>query len=205
MKDYTNNSGDKKEFILNYKIEENIVGEKKIIVSMANGDKLVVPYSLENEKNLLLKMKEQVINAKGVYDKLVERADFSLILAGIEGIMINSIFLFSDKYYLLGIPGLLFLKNIIVGLRAAIHSNDLEKNNLFLKNEKLFLKDNINLNVKNKVSKKALKVINSCKNDRITLNDIDKLKKKDVIRMVDCIKRDQNLGLDYNPKKLVRK
>ena len=50
MKDYSLNFEDFTTFILNYKIENNL-----IIVKIASGENYVIPYTLKNEKKYLSK------------------------------------------------------------------------------------------------------------------------------------------------------
>ena len=55
MKDYTLNKDEKRTFILSYRIEKD-----DIIVKFADNKELKYPYTIELEKSILEKMKEQV-------------------------------------------------------------------------------------------------------------------------------------------------
>ena len=202
MKDYTFNSEDKKNFILNYVVSSNVVGEKNIIVKLASGEKMVVPYSKDNEKKILMKMREQVLNSKSYLDEM----DYNKYIS--FGLPFADIFLAFGMYgifgesYILSIPGILFLKNLAIGMNSRSKIKDIEKLKLFLENEELFKKDNMNSNVLSNISKKARDTIDS--KDDITLNDMDKFKYNDVRTMIDRSNRDKKLGLDYDTKRLVK-
>ncbi len=58
MKDYTVNKGEKEKFILNYKIIDG-----QIIMNLASGKTSAICYTKENEKKVLTKMVNQVLNS----------------------------------------------------------------------------------------------------------------------------------------------
>ena len=69
MKDYSTNSFEQKTFILYYSI--NVI-KNTITVYYADSTTQVLPYSTSQEKILLKKMKQQVINGKDYYKKTIE-------------------------------------------------------------------------------------------------------------------------------------
>ncbi len=64
MKNYSLSHENSKTFILNYNIEDN-----QIIVNLASGEKYIIPYSVDNEKRLLERMKNQVNNSNDYKSK----------------------------------------------------------------------------------------------------------------------------------------
>ena len=95
MKDYSIGKNNSKHFILNY-----IIIGKQIIVYYANDDVDTFDYSIEKEKEILERMKYQVISSKNFYKGLNTKFEIFLKL------FINEILLFimfiksgNNRYY----------------------------------------------------------------------------------------------------------
>jgi len=204
MKNYATDKDDKNRFILNYKIEEDLVGEKKIVLNLANGEEYVISYCKENEKKVLEQMKKQLTNSEDIHEKLNDKGVNCIPLIAVDLVLAGCPLIYVlNLYYLLGIPGLLLLKNVLKMIILKRKLNDLDKNELFLENENLFVKENMKINTSNGLSKKAKNLIS--KNGTITLNDLDNLSYDDLLTLIENIKRDIEFGFDYEPKKLIKK
>ena len=83
MYDYSENENSRKKFILNYKKNGN-----QLIVKFANGVRITMPYTKDNEEKLLKKMEDQVKN----YPKLIKK--YKNILRNFKKIGITSTILF---------------------------------------------------------------------------------------------------------------
>lgn len=67
MKDYTLNEYDKRDFILNYMIEND-----QIKIRYADNTTYTIPYTSHNEKRIIKKMKLQVLNS-GEFEDVQKR------------------------------------------------------------------------------------------------------------------------------------
>lgn len=70
MKDYSLNSDSVKDFILNYRVDKD---KNQIIIHLANGISKIIPFTIENEKNTLKKMKIQVLSSNEFMSKQEKR------------------------------------------------------------------------------------------------------------------------------------
>lgn len=206
MKNYSLNYNDSKAFILNYKIEDN-----KIIINLASGEKYVIPYSLENEKKLLTQMKKQILNSSKFEKKQEKRFSFAwkwgvfsssmLIIFSImlaTGITVNPIATI--------IGGSWMIIDIASRIYAMIDSKrkieDIHKNKMFLSNqESINQKIKSNQNILSNTNKKTKEIVSSASKNKPTfnLNVIDKIKYKELKKILENIKRDKQFGFDYSP------
>ena len=154
MLDYTLIKGGCKNFILNYYIFNG-----NIIVNYADKSVETVPYSIEKEKEILERMKLQVIDSKNKFKDLNYRYEIFLKLF-IDIILLYGMFIFSIFNYDMSI-----ITNIIGNILCSGFSllfgynffkyrkirNDVMKNLLFLRNEdslNISIRDNPNVTMK---------------------------------------------------------
>lgn len=194
MKDYSIVKNNNKHFILNY-----IIIGKQIIVYYANDDVDTFYYSIEKEKEILERMKYQVISSKRFYKGLNTKFEIFLKL------FINEILLFimfiigSMSITLTLIPNiigsiLLPISILITGYnlnKCNSIRNDFKKHLLFLNNEEYF--NNIirnNLDATKELDEKLRKKVfnDESNNFRFSINTIDNMEYKElreVYRYVD--------------------
>lgn len=201
MKNYSLNFEDSKTFILNYKVEDN-----QIIVNLASRENYVIPYTLENEKILLERMKTQVLNSREFEYEQKKIFYLYMILATYCGIALP-IFVIGDTT----IP---FLDVIGAGLSAfsTIYGvykmidikrkiKDINKNKMFLNNEEILNeKVRSNQNILSNTDTKTKKLVSSTPEDKpiFSLNNMDKIKYKELIKILENIRRDEQFGFDYS-------
>ena len=194
MKDYSLNDIQRKKFILNY-----IIIGKQIIVYYANDDVDTFDYSIEKEKEILERMKYQVISSKSFYKGLNTKFEIFLKL------FINEILLFI--MFIIGSMSitLTLITNIIGSILLPISilitgynlnkcnsiRNDFKKHLLFLSNEEYF--NNVirnNLDATKELDEKLRKKVfnDESNNFRFSINTIDNMEYKElreVYRYVD--------------------
>lgn len=205
MKDYSLNYEDSKTFILNYKIEHN-----QIIVILASGENYVIPYSLENEKNLLERMKKQVLSSSEFETKQKKRFSSAWKWAIWSGFMLafNSIVLATGNSIFpvaSGICAGLFGFDITCRVYSMIDSKgkikDIYKNKMFLNNEELLNeKVKSNQNILSNTNTKTKELVASTPEDVpvFSLNTMDKIKYQELKTILENIKRDEQFGFDYS-------
>ena len=76
MNDYTMEKEEQAYFILRYEVDQDKI--RIYFASDERGEKYEIPYSLENEKKVLTKMKEQVTQSKD-YQKLLLGSQLELV------------------------------------------------------------------------------------------------------------------------------
>lgn len=194
MKDYSINKDNSKDFILNYIIIGNT-----IIVYYANDGVDTFDYSIEKEKEILERMKYQVISSKNFYKGLNTKFEIFLKL------FINEILLF--VMFIMGSMSMNFtlIPNIIGSILLPISiiitgyklnkceyiRKDFKKHLLFISNE-----DGLNNVIRNDMNATRgldeglrKKVFNDCSNSfKFNINSIDGIKYKElreVYRYVD--------------------
>lgn len=208
MKDYSLDQFQAERFILNYKIKGN-----EIIVNFAKKnkkDKYVIPYTIENEKKLLQKMKQQVLDSNHFFitrmksyeeavDTIIPYSLFGLLLFGILSIIgWGEVFTFCFFSIPTVISSLTFLYSIYWKIDNNKKLDDIKKNQFFLKNEELFnfkqntkSTNNIILGTKYKLDKRTNQI-------DLNLNSIHKLKYKELKLILENIKFEENLNFNYN-------
>ena len=208
MYDYSENENSRKKFILNYKKNGN-----QLIVKFANGVRITMPYTKDNEEKLLKKMEDQVKN----YPKLIKK--YKNILRNFKKIGITSTILFILSLVLIYLwpyevkifwvciqwfidffSGLIsfYSADIIIEMNKNI--KDLEKCKFFIE-EKEFLNSNIkmNENILHKVSHKTKKMVNNAQSSEVfTINTISDFSLKDLKRIRDYIALERELEKEFN-------
>ena len=221
MKDYSLNLEESKKFILNYEIEE---ATKNLIINLASGEKYPVPYTIENEKKILKKMKEQVLNSDKSRIKIEKniKHNWKYLIFDILMIVFN---VFNIKMGCTISPkgsaifAAMFMIFTIIRTVYMIESKktikDINKQQMFLENEEL-LNEKImsNSNILLNTNEKTKDIVISNKNDMFysnkkkkkvfNLNNIDKIKYKEIEKMLENIKRDEEFGFDYSSASKVK-
>jgi len=204
-------------FINNYEVYDD-----EIVINYADNNKVTISRNIENEVAILNKMKQQVLDSDKYKEDIFQTIKVCKVVI--------SVFVFSSVGILL--IGLPFVKNIIdfvyllggillftspayIGLGSTIKREklilkDIEKNLLFINNEKLF-KDKINkdldisINIKDITKKTIDKLIVEKKESivsRPNINDLDKISYDTVYDIYDLINDEKESS---NVKKKIRK
>jgi len=142
MKDYTLGCSKDKEFILDYEIEDD-----KLIIKYASGKIEKVVYTNGMLKEILLKMKEQVLKIKDLEVKINKKNSFDLRLI--------TVFLFLSMFFIHPLVHLIIslsMIGIFIGkfCERVFILRDYNKNKLFIENMNLF-QNNISRNYFEKV------------------------------------------------------
>lgn len=206
MKNFSMKRKDSKMFILKYKVEEN-----QIRIVLASKETYIIPYTLENEKNVLGKMKQQVLNADAFENK--QKKKFSdaivnlvvaLFLIGIAIYVLvvrNNSIVIAWPIVVIVLGSLMFLTAIKAMRQSKKKIKDIYKNRLFITNEKK-LNDNvrINQNVLYHTSSRTKEVVSSMllkKQPAFTFNTVDKMKYKELKQILENIERSDSFGFEY--------
>ena len=201
MKDYSLDYESSKTFILNYNIENN-----QIIVNLASGEKYIIPFSIDNEKRLLERMKNQVKDSSDYEYKQEKRFSSAWKWAIWSSLMLvfNSIILATGISALPVVNGICAFDSSL-RIYSMVDSKrklrDIKKNRTFINNENL-LSDNtkINQNVLSNVSTKTQELVTSTPEQKpiFTLNSIDKIGYEDLKKILENIQREEEFGFDYS-------
>lgn len=181
MIDYTLIKGGCRDFILNYYIFNG-----SIIVNYADKSIESFPYSIEKEKDILERMKLQVIDSGKKIKDLDYRYEIFLKLF-LDGILLYGMFLFSIINYDMSISANIIGNILCSGftLLSGYHffkyrkiRNDVRKNFLFLRNEdslNIFIRNNpmVTINLKEKLREKIYGDKSS--NFKFSFNSIDNI------------------------------
>ena len=207
MKNYELDSKDMKTFILKYDVKKIGFEKKEIVIYFADNKITTIPYTIGNEKKILEKMKEQVENsyefAKNTKIEYVKDSLLSLLLIVLAIVFITAgtFKLFWEIYLLLQT-----VKIIDNSIDTKKKLNDLKKNELFLENFDEITKEELDKNITINVSQKLKDIIGSKQNEeKLTLNDIDGVKLKDVKIMVENLEREEEFDFDYSEPKTLTK
>ena len=232
MKDYTFDEKEKEKFILNYEIFNK---SSEIIVYFATGETYIIPYTQENEKKLLDKMRKQV-KESGKFEAEVNKKIDSLKNFKIPLTIFFTIFfptmvlgacygkeIPTFAYCLIGCWGTagvsILIKEVIEEKILKNKLKDLAKNRKFLDKEREIIealeeeKNRVHQNTLSNVSLKTDKQIsNAVKSDRpaIDINTVDRIPEEDLDQILSNIERDKAFGFDYTnasmlPKKRTKK
>lgn len=201
MKDYSLNKYDKRDFILNYMIEND-----QIKIRYADNKTYTIPYTSHNEKKIIKKMKLQVLNSGKFEDEQKENVKknikgliANIVILGLN--ILSIIYLDSGMIsYIISIISAFTLEaytcNIIKIKRAL---EDIEKNKLFINNEEEINKSIVeNKNILNNVDKEVTEIIQSARdeNNVINISSIENLKLKELKSLLEIILREKKLGFD---------
>ena len=205
MKDYSLSYDGSKTFVLNYKIEDN-----QIIVNLASGENYVIPYSLENEKKLLERMKKQVLSSYEFEIKQEKRFSSAWKWAVWSGSML----VFNVVVLAAGITSIPIVNGLCAGwfvfdttcrIYSMIDSKkkikDVNKNRMFLNNEELLNeRAKSNQNILSNTNKKTKELVSSTPEDKpvFSLNNMDEINYEELKTILDNIKRDEQFGFEYS-------
>ena len=167
MKDYSISKEDAKTFVLKYEINRK---DNLITVYLASKQTVTIPYSVENEKKILEKMKTQILssNYKPNYEPAVACIFSTLIPTAFLQYFVNS-----TNYlgFLTSIGAVVFLVGTasLIQISNDIKIDDFNKNKIFVLNED-----------------KIRDYLSYIKSDtKITINDLDNFKYKEIAKLVD--------------------
>lgn len=136
MKDYSDNSKDRKDFILSYSVNKEL---KEIYVQYADDSIAKIEYNEKNEKDILKKMKQQINKAYKEYEEYeneYEKMNMAFLIALMFLLLSSPLVFIAPIYYV--IPFFFTGVASITKVRAfdiKKTKEDLRKNYLFLKNE----------------------------------------------------------------------
>lgn len=190
LKNYALDEEKKMSFVLKYKLEDD-----NLVIEYADGEIQVLPYSIENEKELLRRMKRQVLEA----DEMVESANDVCRLVRMFSKIFLMVTIATMFYYVFPVAnsitdilvvelaGLLFASPIFVLFKKVIKDQkelikDINKNKLFIDNELLFQSEiTKDMELDKNIDSKVRDVINLYQNIeksnmdivRPNINDID--------------------------------
>lgn len=209
MKDYSLNKEQRKMFILKYEIVD-----ENIILHLASGEKYSIPYSEENEKEVLRKMELQVKNVsyefKEKNDKNFKRSIiniatsvFWIALFGgflITGFSSNEPVSYYAQWAALGLNNLSLVLNIAGVCSYKKIKNDIEKSEFFFKNAEILNKNIDKSNILINVSKETISKIEETSADRCVfdINSIDSMSLRDLKTIKYNIERRNNFGFQEN-------
>ena len=205
MKDYSLNFEDSKTFILNYRVEDN-----QIIVNLASGENYVIPYTLENGKNLLERMKTQVLSSSEFETKQEKRFSSAWKWAIWSGTMLafNAIMLATGNTAVPVVSGICagwFVFDTTYRIYSMVDSKrkikDINKNRMFLNNEELLnQKVKSNQNILSDTDKKTKELVSTTPEDKpvFSLNNMDEIRYEELKKILENIKRDEQFGFDYS-------
>ncbi len=199
MKDYTVNKEEKEKFILNYKIIDG-----QIIMNLASGKTSAICYTKENEKKVLTKMVNQVLNS-----------DITKINSNLQkkhGQKIyklyrntNIVCLVTSAAAVLSFPVSIITSMGLLTITAVYRKRQLDK----IKQEKkkvLSEKTEIQLDIiKNKTflenKAKYDKVMDDIEDKpNLTINDMDKFNKNQIDKIVETINEIYSMEDEVKPK-----
>lgn len=195
MKDYSLNQEEQNNFVLNYEKDDN-----EMIVNFANGDSYRIPNTCGNEHKVLNKMRDQVEGAKEFKKKTegrIETLCFACIVT--TSIIVTIIYIANGKLFNLPMPILTGMGTIAIlstpffvkMIKNKKILKDIEKNELYVKNEQDIIRGLSNQNV--------LENIHSLHNvslEEVNINTIDDLNKENLEEVLSCVKHEDEFAFD---------
>lgn len=206
MRDYTLNLENSKKFILRY---ERIGDE--LVIYLASNEQLGIPYSIESERIILEKMRNQVIASHNFQQKQEKNMSKNVkrIVWDVSMLSLN-IFTISTGARI-GTPiawvcTAWFTLDLAYSIYSAVKAyrdvKDIEKHNLFLSNEDLIngrTKVVPPVDVPRLTNIPTSVVIEEEKNDdRVTLNDVDAMSYDELENMILDINRELEFRKEFN-------
>lgn len=198
MKDYSTSIEDRKKFILKYELDG-----QNLVIYLANKEKYIIPYTRENEKEILKRMREQIPNKEeqerwvGVDLSCMILFYFIIACVIVSSIMSGN---FASILLSFSVGGILVGETLPGLIKSKQAENDLMKLNLWLENI-TDLRENAfsSKNLYNGVSKKTAEKISSKKavyEDPFSINNISEYSLKDIEQMLDNIKRQKEFNFE---------
>ena len=215
MKNYALNYNDYKMFILSYEVDGD-----KIIINYADGEKSFIPYTLENEKKILKKLKKQVLIGEINKEKFTKKINISSILSLLYLILLvcNLLILTEGQSsapilskILIIYCSLMSIISICSVIINKIKIRDIDKNIKFLSNQdkinKFIKEKSASLeNINNKTKEELEPIIENKK--EMNINDVDKISYGNLQELISYIERIEEYDLSNNkeePSKVLTK
>ncbi len=210
MKNFAMKRKDSKLFILKYKVEEN-----QIRISLASKETYIIPYTLENEKNILSKMKQQVLSADAFENKQKKKFSDAIVNLVVPlfliGVAIYVLVIEQNKISIvwpivvISLSGLMIFSALMVMRKSKKRIKDIYKNRLFIANERK-LNENVkmNQNVLYHTSSRTKEVVSSMllkHQSAFTFNTVDKMKYRELKQILENIERAELFGFEYVSEK----
>lgn len=204
MKNYALNEKQEKTYILNYYVKDG-----KIIINLANGEKEELDYSLENKKIILERMKKQVIDSLSLLSEckkslkrlyLIESVLVAFLITNLLSIINDKAENEAASYIAEGIVAPFAISNAISIVNYNKILNDILKNKMFIYNEELFSKDNLNNHYIHGINKRIKLFL--VDKDEITLNDMDNISYRDFKKLLAALKYNHDFDEKIKVKKL---
>ena len=190
MKDYSLNNIEREAFILNYEIINDMIK-----INYANNESTLIPYSIENEKKLLSRMKSQVLNA----EKFANMQKFELDITCHKSLSLPFLLAISCGFTATPVG---CLANILIGVLAAWYAhdivnyrkilNDLAKNKSFATAESVInkiLKSEFRYDVLKGLTQEKVAYLDELlfNNRELSLNDMDFFELKDIVTILNNV------------------
>ena len=203
MKNYVVGKENKRNFILRYDIKDGIID-----IHFADGKVSKVPFTKENEEKILKKMNQQVVNSDTAYNNIkssiIPVTDVCSAFVVILDISALPYVSNPKTTYSVIAFSAAFVSSLLAARATAVRRiKDIEKNKMYLDNRNLFTREKLNENVVADVSEETREFLTS--KDVININDVDKLSLKEMKILLNNLRRDENLGLDYKKVKKLEK
>ena len=201
MFDYSLDKYEKKDFILNFEEDGDIIK-----VNLANGEDYTVPNTKENRDKLLSTMEYQVENSWAYESKKKKERKNARNWMIYDGafLALNLVTIFLNPSVLTTVAICCFAI-AIVGNALSYHFigealKELDKNQIFLRN-----KNQINEYLKRGNEEIKDKTLNPVEKDEdaLTINDVHSMTHEDVSKIINDINRDEKFGID-RPKVLTK-
>lgn len=220
MKNYTTDELKTTTFIERYQQKD-----EQLIINYADKENSTVSKSIENEKRILEKMKQQVLDSEQSKQEIIGVIQIckfiiiTVLILGIVGTSLISYFFAKSIIDTLavGLVTLLFSAPAYLGMGITIRDQkeilkDIEKNQIFIQNEVLFqTKITKDINNQKHIKKETKEIVNNILKIkeqetkdiiRPTINDIDKIPYEIFMELYKSINEDEK----NNPKrKILRK
>lgn len=204
MKDYSLNKEEQEKFILNYEKNDN-----KIVINYADGSNYSVPFTSDNERKILNRMKEQIGKVAPFKEKVEnEISKFKIISAVVPvGAFITSGFILNflsinffpilmEGYILQAI--LSFVASLISTIPCSVIYNrkmrlleDIEKNQLYVEREGDVKRGLVNPNVLENVPELRKNGL-----EEVNINIIDDLKKEELEEVLKYLEIEDEFSFD---------
>ena len=200
MKDYTCVWTNQYDFILNYSIVDG-----NLVLNMASGKLKTYPYSIEKEKEILEKMRQQVINCSSFRcnEKEILRESLRWGILDSSSLLV-SFYIMVSRSLDFSTTGVFFIallycttKRLLILKNSYENIQDYNKNELYVENEEA-LKDSIATYYKKRIDTSSRNIVQPKEIKSISINSMDKINYRELKDLVDTIINDRNDGFTYS-------
>lgn len=182
MKDYSNNVEERKKFVLSYKVDES---EKSIRVQYADGGFKWLTYTEKSEKEILKRMKIQVNKAYKKYkdyENYYDKMNFISLIALTFLVITFSLVCISPLFLIIPLcSATVAIFTQIKAFELKEIKNDLRKNYLFLKNEKVINDKEMCERAFRRCYRKDVKEKLNDRKVKFTINNIEEFSFEDMV------------------------